>query len=73
MVPLEYNGGMASGPAEIIVIAVLALALVAIGLLLWHSLKKITVPYADEQDEHDEPIGGADGPDARPEDIDGRP
>ncbi|SDB79950.1 hypothetical protein GA0111570_101223 [Raineyella antarctica] len=51
MVLLEYNGGAASGPVELIVIGVLALAIVLLGLLLMHSLKKIKVPYADETGE----------------------
>ena len=47
MVPLEYNGGAASGATEIIVFGILALAIVLISLLMMRSLKKITVPYAD--------------------------
>ncbi|WOP17459.1 hypothetical protein [Raineyella sp. LH-20] len=46
MLQLEVNGGAASGSTEIIVFGVLALAIVAIGLLLFRSLRKIDVPYA---------------------------
>ena len=47
MVPLEYKGGAATGPAEIIVFGILALAIVLLGLFMMRSLKKVTVPYAD--------------------------
>lgn len=47
MVPLEYKGGAATGPTEIIVFGVLALAIVLLGLFMMRSLKKVTVPYAD--------------------------
>ncbi|MEA5154387.1 hypothetical protein [Raineyella sp.] len=46
MVLLEVNGGAASSGTEVLVIGILALVIVAIGVLLFRSLKKIDVPYA---------------------------
>ena len=48
MVPLEYKGGAATGATEVIVIGILALAIIALGLLLMRSMKRIQVPYADD-------------------------
>lgn len=60
MVPLEYKGGAATGPTEVIVIGVLALAIILLGLLLMRSLKRIQVPYADGTPAHPEqPTGEA--------------
>lgn len=47
MVPLEYKGGMSSGMTEIIVVGVLALAIVALGLMMMRSLRKVRVPRED--------------------------
>lgn len=47
MIPLEYNGGAATGAAEVIVIGLLALGILVLVLLMWRSIKKISVPYAD--------------------------
>lgn len=47
MIPLEYNGGAATGAIEVIVIGLLALGILVLVLLMWRSIKKISVPYAD--------------------------
>ncbi|QGF24098.1 hypothetical protein [Raineyella fluvialis] len=60
MVPLEVNGGAASSSAEVIIFGVLAVAVLAIGLLLFRSLKKIDVPYADELRQRDLAEGAAE-------------
>lgn len=78
MVLLEVNGGAASSGTEVLVIGILALVIVAIGVLLFRSLKKIDVPYAadvqgqgqGESVEADE-AGGDDASSAASED--GRP
>lgn len=65
MVPLEYKGGAATGATEVIVIGILALAIIALGLLLMRSMKRIQVPYADEIPNPPEPTaepGDADAP-----------
>lgn len=47
MVPLEYKGGMSSGMTEIIVVGVLALAIVALGLMMMRSMRKVRVHRED--------------------------
>lgn len=74
MVLLEVNGGAASSSTEVIVFGVLALAIVAIGLLLFRSLKKINVPYADEVRGQGRDVPGVAGTDPTPDDgVDGSP
>lgn len=63
MVPLEYKGGAATGPTELIFIGILALAIIAIGLLLMRSMKRIQVPYADDTPNLAEPSAEADDAD----------
>lgn len=65
MVPLEYKGGAATGPTEIIVIGLLALAIILLGLLLMRSIKRIRVPYADGTPA--QPESSADEPETREE------
>lgn len=60
MVPLEYNGGAASGMTEIIVFGVLALAIVALGLLMMRSLRKVRTPREDFIFPEREPEGAED-------------